>query len=97
MRYNGGMNEVFLKYSLPNTKIFQIVQGDITTENVDAIVNAANDQLQHGGGVAWTISRRGGKVIQRESRDWVREHGLVSHAQPAWTYAEELQIGRAHV
>ncbi|MBT6061928.1 MAG: macro domain-containing protein, partial [Anaerolineae bacterium] len=54
------MNEILLEHSLPNHKIFQIVQGDITIEKVDAIVNAANSQLQHGGGVAWTISRRGG-------------------------------------
>ncbi len=84
------MNEVLLEYSLPNNKTFQIVQGDITTETIDAIVNAANSQLQHGGGVAWTISRRGGEVIQRESRDWVREHGEVSHAEPAWTSAGDL-------
>ncbi len=44
-----------------------IVLGDITTEIVDAIVNAANSQLAHGGGVAGAISRRGGPIIQRES------------------------------
>ena len=84
------MNETLLEKTFPNHKIFQIAQGDITTEKVDAIVNAANSQLQHGGGVAWTISRRGGKSIQRESKDWVREHGEVSHANPAWTSAGDL-------
>jgi len=84
------MNEVLLESSLPGNKIFQIVQGDITTEKVNAIVNAANSQLQHGGGVAWTISRRGGEIIQRESKTWVREHGPVSHAEPAWTSAGDL-------
>lgn len=63
----------------------QIVQGDITTEEVDAIVNAANEHLQHGGGVARTISKRGGPVIQKESDAWVRAKGPVSHAHPAWT------------
>ena len=84
------MNEVLLENSLPNNKKFQIVQGDITTEKVDAIVNAANAQLQHGGGIAWTISRRGGEVIQKESKDWVRKNGPVSHAEPAWTSAGDL-------
>ncbi|NOH00642.1 MAG: macro domain-containing protein [Chloroflexi bacterium] len=63
----------------------QIVQGDITTEEVDAIVNAANERLAHGGGVAWAISKKGGAAIQQESDDWVRKHGPVSHAHPAWT------------
>lgn len=45
----------------------EIVQGDITTMAVDAIVNAANSQLRHGGGVAAAISRAGGPVVQRES------------------------------
>ena len=84
------MNKIVLEYSLPNNKIFQIVEGDITIENVDAIVNAANSQLQHGGGVAWSISRRGGDIIQQESDAWIAEHGEVSHAQPAYTSAGEM-------
>ena len=61
------------------------MQGDITTEEVDAIVNAANEHLQHGGGVAWAISKKGGPVIQKESSAWIQKHGPVSHAHPAWT------------
>jgi O-acetyl-ADP-ribose deacetylase (regulator of RNase III) len=44
-----------------------LVKGDITRERVDAIVNAANSYLRHGGGVAAAISRKGGPVIQQES------------------------------
>lgn len=79
------MNTVLLEHKFSNQKTFQIVQGDITTEQVDAIVNAANSQLAHGGGVAWAIARAGGDVIQKESNAWVREHGEVSHADPAYT------------
>jgi O-acetyl-ADP-ribose deacetylase (regulator of RNase III) len=44
-----------------------VVQGDLTEEDVDAIVNAANSHLAHGGGVAGAIVRRGGRIIQEES------------------------------
>jgi O-acetyl-ADP-ribose deacetylase (regulator of RNase III) len=45
----------------------EVVRGDLTAQAVDAIVNAANSRLQHGGGVAGAIVRRGGETIQRES------------------------------
>lgn len=41
-------------------------QGDLTEMDVDAIVNAANNDLQLGGGVAGAIRRKGGEAIQRE-------------------------------
>jgi O-acetyl-ADP-ribose deacetylase (regulator of RNase III) len=79
------MNTVLVERTLPTGQTIQIVQGDITTEQVDAVVNAANEHLQHGGGVAWAISKKGGPAIQKESDDWIREHGPVSHSRPAWT------------
>lgn len=50
-----------------NGRTLRLVQGDITERDVDAIVNAANSYLQHGGGVAGAIVRRGGQIIQEES------------------------------
>lgn len=44
-----------------------IKQGDITKEEADAIVNAANNELLHGGGVAAAIVARGGEIIQEQS------------------------------
>ena len=79
------MNTVLVERVLPTDQTIQIVQGDITTEEVDAIVNAANENLQHGGGVAWAISKKGGAAIQSESDDWIRQRGPVSHSHPAWT------------
>ncbi len=45
----------------------EVIQADVTKLDVDAIANAANTQLMHGGGVAGAISRAGGPEIQRES------------------------------
>jgi O-acetyl-ADP-ribose deacetylase (regulator of RNase III) len=84
------MNTVLKERKLPTGQTLQIVQGDITTEKVDAIVNAANEHLQHGGGVAWAISKRGGPTIQQESDEWIRTNGTVSHAHPAWTSGGQL-------
>ncbi len=84
------MNLVLLETSLPGGHILQMVQGDLTEESVDAIVNAANSRLQHGGGVAGAIVRRGGPQIRAESEAWVREHGPVSHAEPAVTHSGSL-------
>ena len=44
-----------------------MVEGDITKLKLDAITNAANTDLRHGGGVAGAISRAGGPSIQAES------------------------------
>lgn len=47
----------------------EVLQADVTRLEVDAIANAANTQLRHGGGVAAAISRAGGPAVQRESHD----------------------------
>ena len=49
-----------------NCTVLELVQGDITLQTTDAIVNAANTALQMGGGVAGAIRRRGGPKIQEE-------------------------------
>jgi O-acetyl-ADP-ribose deacetylase (regulator of RNase III) len=47
----------------------EVLDTDITTLDVDAIANAANTDLLHGGGVAAAIARAGGPAVDRESRE----------------------------
>lgn len=84
------MSHLLREFLLPAGQRFQLCQGDLTTEPVDAIVNAANRYLSHGGGLAAAIVERGGESIQAESDAWVRLHGPVSHAEPAFTQAGRL-------
>ncbi len=64
----------------------RVIRGDLTEAPVDAIVNAANSHLQHGGGVAGAIVRKGGQVIQEES-DRI---GFVPAGKAALTSAGRL-------
>jgi O-acetyl-ADP-ribose deacetylase (regulator of RNase III) len=84
------MNKVIKDQILDSRQHLMLIQGDITEEHVDAIVNAANARLHHGGGVAGAIANRGGPQIQLESDAWVRKHGPISHGEPAYTTAGDL-------
>jgi len=52
-----------------------VVRGNLLEEPVDAIVNAANGHLAHGGGVAGVIARAAGPQLQQESDLLVQKHG----------------------
>lgn len=66
------------------------VEADLTGLDVGAVVNAANEQLAHGGGVAMALARAGGPQVQRESDAWVREHGPLGPGQAAVTTAGDM-------
>ncbi len=73
-----------------NRTSLELAQSDITGMETDAIVNAANEHLAHGGGVAGAIARRGGPAIQRESDAWVQRHGRVPPGSAAITGGGQL-------
>lgn len=84
------MASLISQLTLPSGQVVSLYHGDLTEERVDVIVNAANEWLAHGGGVAGAIVRRGGDVIQRESDEWVKKNGPAGHARPALTGAGRL-------
>lgn len=63
-------------------------QGDITTYDGDAVVNAANNHLRLGSGVAGAIRRAGGATIQQECD----RHGPIRVGQAAITGAGEMAV-----
>lgn len=84
------MNQTLYTNRYTGGQILEIVQGDITQEKVGAIVNAANAQLMHGGGIAGVIASKGGPRIIAESKEWIQNHGPVQHDSPAYTTGGDL-------
>ena len=66
------------------------MRGNLLEEPVDAIVNAANGQLAHGGGVAGIIARAAGPQLQQESDLLVQKHGPFPTGSAVVTTAGKL-------
>lgn len=75
-------------------RTFRLLNGDICHVPSGAIVNAANEQLAHGGGVAAQIVKNGGRIIQEESTRSVRELGPVPVGTARSTGAGNLPARR---
>ncbi|KAM9426420.1 protein mono-ADP-ribosyltransferase PARP14-like [Pholidichthys leucotaenia] len=65
------------KYSLGDEIQVIVCEGDITKQCADALVNAANEDLSHGGGVAEALSEAAGPEMQNECRAIVKRTGKV--------------------
>lgn len=72
------------RYSAGQVKL-SVLKGDITDQRVDVIVNAANDRLAHGAGVAGAIVTKGGSSIQKESDNFIKLHGSLRDGEVAVT------------
>ncbi|PMQ02431.1 MAG: macrodomain protein [Dictyoglomus sp. NZ13-RE01] len=82
--------EIIFEKEINGVKI-KVIQGDITQENTEAIVNPANNYLKHGGGVAGAIVRAGGDVIQKESDEYVQKFGPLPTGEATITSAGNLK------
>lgn len=91
------MPDLHRSFGIDEERFFSVTLGDITAEDVDAIVNAANSRLEHGGGVAAAIAGAAGETLTAESREWVREHGPLATGGATVTTAGDLpQEGVVH-
>jgi putative ATPase len=74
----------------PGGRTFEVVVGDLLAEPTDAIVNAANCQLAHGGGVAAAIARAAGPALEQEGDRIVAERGRLEVGEAVVTSAGRL-------
>jgi O-acetyl-ADP-ribose deacetylase (regulator of RNase III) len=72
--------------------ILRVVQGDISTFQGDAVVNAANNHLRMGTGVAGALLATGGGSIQDECDEFVRREGPIAVGEAAITGAGNLAV-----
>ena len=77
-------------YATTGGKKVSVLKGDITKHRVDAIVNAANSELKHIGGLALAIVRAGGQEIQSECNEYIRERGDLLEGKTLVTTAGAL-------
>ncbi|KAL4007173.1 uncharacterized protein ACER0C_001025 [Sarotherodon galilaeus] len=78
-------------YSLCDGLQVFVCQGDITKQHADALVNAANQDLEHSAGVAAALSRAGGPEIQRESDELVKCLGKIPIGETVVTTGGNLK------
>jgi len=71
--------------------MIKIIEGDITNLEVDIIVNAANEFLEHGGGVARAIAEKAGEQLIRESRQVIEKRGKLGVGEAVFTNAGQLK------
>jgi O-acetyl-ADP-ribose deacetylase (regulator of RNase III) len=71
-------------------RVFEVVTGDLLSEPVDAIVNAANGRLAHGGGVAAAIARAAGPELEEEGARIVSQRGTIVVGDAVVTTAGRL-------
>lgn len=82
--------KVVARAELPGDRRFEVVEGDLLREPVDAIVNAANGFLAHGGGVAAVIARAAGPSLEEEGDALVASRGPVPTGEAVVTTAGRL-------
>ena len=76
-RVTGSLHRKICHGTTDDGRLVYIMQGDLTEFSVDVMVNAANEELNHSGGIAGIISRKGGSIVQEESTKYVRRAGRL--------------------
>lgn len=84
------VSEIMYRKQLSKNLTVSVWKDDLTTHKVDAVVNAANEHLNHGGGLALALSQAGGPMIQQWSNDIIKQKGKVCTGDVVSTQAGNL-------
>ena len=76
--------------ALQNGFILKVYKASILQLKVDTIVNAANDNLMHGGGVAFVIAKAAGRELDEEGRKYLNKNGNMKVTENMITTAGNL-------
>ncbi len=80
-----------MRIAIANDRTITLLTGDITLQDTDAIVNAANEQLAPGGGVCGAIHRAGGPAIWEECEKIVQQRGPLPTGQAVATTGGKMK------
>jgi O-acetyl-ADP-ribose deacetylase (regulator of RNase III) len=80
-----------VRIPISHDRCITLLTGDITLQDADAIVNAANEQLAPGGGVCGAIHRAGGPAIWEECKAIVHKRGPLPTGQAVATTAGKMK------
>ncbi|XP_039613230.1 protein mono-ADP-ribosyltransferase PARP9 [Polypterus senegalus] len=89
-RNNRNAAEVRYLKRLNNGITISVWKDDLTTHRVDAVVNAANEKLQHVGGLAYALAVAGGSIIEKESKEIISKQQKVDPGDAVVTSAGSL-------
>ncbi|KAK3746699.1 hypothetical protein QZH41_018917, partial [Actinostola sp. cb2023] len=94
LKLNESLSKRICSCVTPEGKNIILFKGDLTEHKVDVMVNAANQKLQHIGGVAKAITQKGGREIQAECDELVLRHGDVLDGEVVVTSPGKLPCKR---
>lgn len=81
---------ILIAHAQINNLNLYLYQGSSIELNADCLVNAANENMKHGGGIALEISQRAGHSFDLECDEWIRKKGTIKPGQVAVTGSHGL-------